>query len=520
VQPPSSSSRPGKFRFWLALGFVVLLLIAAAASTGPGITWDEPSYAAAGYSYYRWLAELSFRSFDRATIDRYWAVNHEHPPAAKLVYGPAGALEREHGLLTFLTARLLAVGMFVGLVGLVYAFVAGHFGRRAGVLAALSLVLMPRVFGHGCLAALDVPVALACFATTVVFARAHLGRWRAAAAGVLWGVALLTKINAVFLPFVLIPWALWRHGRRAVVPCVMLLVLGCATFVAGWPWLWHDTSSRICGYAVGMARRAQEGEHSKGTTDVPVHYLGRTYRARRAPWHYPFVMTLVTVPVALLVFAVIGARRSLAGGETRGIAVLVAASGLLHILVLAAPAVPKYDGVRLFMPAFPFIACLAGVGAARVWGWRGMAGKAVVAAALAASALVLICTHPYELSYYNGLVGGAWGARKLGFETTYWGDTVTPEVMAYVNRHCPDGSTVAIWPRHHAFLDSLPWMKKELEFRRDWEAGTPPADFLILFPRQSYLDEFTRGLLRNREPVRQWTYLGVPQCMLFDLRRQ
>ena len=509
----------GKFRFWLALGFVVLLLIGASASTGPGITWDEPSYATAGYSYYLWLAELSPQSFRRATINKHWEVNHEHPPAAKLVYGPAGALEKEHGLLTFLTARLLAVGMFVALVGLVYLFVTSYFGRLAGVLAALSLVLMPRVFGHGHLAALDVPVALACFATTLVFARADLNRWRAAAAGVLWGVALLTKINAVFLPLVLIPWALWYHRRRAVLPCMMLLVLGGATFVAGWPWLWHDTSIRIRGYAVGMSERTRQGEHSSGTTNVPVHYLGRTYRTRRAPWHYPFVMTLATVPVGLLVFAGAGARRSLARKGTRGIGVLILASGLLHIVVLALPMVPKYDGVRLFMPSFPFIACLAGVGAARVWDWRGRAGKAIVAAALAASALVLICTHPYELSYYNGLVGGAWGARKLGFETTYWGDTVTPEVMAYVNQHCPDGSKVAVWPRHQAFLDSLPWMRKGLEFRKDWEAGTPRADFLILFPRQSYLDEFTTDLVRNQKPIRQWTYLGVRQCMLFDLRR-
>ena len=495
---------------------MVLFVVGMTASVGPGITWDEPAYVSAGHRYCGWLGSPSI---GRAGIDEHWVSNHEHPPAAKIVYGLAAQIGEGLGFDVFFAARSAGVLMFVALVWLVYWFAGRRFGRTAGALAALSLVLMPRVFGHGHLAALDMPVALACFAATIALSRAHTGKWMAVTAGILWGVALLTKINAVFLPAVLIPWALWYHRKRAVIPCALLIVLGCLTFFAGWPWLWHDTWRRVGRYTINKTERLEKDDRAGGTTKVPVHYLGTTYRDDRAPWHYPFVMTLVTVPAGLLVFAGIGVRKARGGNGERGAGVLILASALLHLLVFALPVVPKYDGVRLFMPAFPFIACLAGIGGACVWNWRGRAGKAIVAAVLVVAAITLFCTHPYELSYYNALTGGAWGARKLGFETTYWGDTVNLEVVAYVNEHCPDGSTISARPPYFDFMNAVPGMKRELRLVKGWKPPRPPPDFLIVFPRQGYLDDFTNDLIRTREPARQWTYMGVPQCMLFDLRR-
>ena len=500
----------------IGLGLAALFLIGVAASVRPGVTWDEPAYVGAGVRYCQWLGSPSF---GRETIDEHWAWNHEHPPAATIVYGAAAQIGEALGIDIYVGARAAGVLMFVALAWLVYVFTARRFGRAAGVLAALSLALMPRVFGHGHLAGLDLPAALACFAATIAFSRAHRGKGWAVAAGILFGVALLTKINAVFLPLVLIPWALWVYRKRAVLPCVLLIVLGGVTFFAGWPWLWHDTWNRVGEYTINKAERLEEGDRAGGTTNVPVHYFGTTYREERAPWHYPFVMTLVTVPVGLLVFAGIGARRARAGTRQDGVGALILASALLHLVVLALPMVPKYDGVRLFMPAFPFIACLAGIGAAAVWNWRGRAGRIIVAVVLAVTACVLFATHPHELSYYNALTGGAWGARKLGFETTYWGDAVNLDVTAYVNEHCPDGSTISVRPAYYDFMgDHLPRTKSTLRLVKQWRPQRPP-DFLIVFLRQGHLDDFTAGLIRMREPARQWTYMGVPQCMLFDLRR-
>ncbi|MFO7898688.1 MAG: glycosyltransferase family 39 protein, partial [Planctomycetota bacterium] len=478
---PAPARRP--WRLWLVAGLLVVFLLSAGASTGPGITWDEPAYVAAGYSYVRWLGSPRLR-----TIDHHWGINHEHPPAAKLLYGALGAIEHESGLLAVLTARLGAALLFTVLVGLTYLFTARYYGRPAGALAGLSLLLMPRVFGHGHLAALDAPIALACLAVTLVFARIEAGWKWAAFAGALWGVALLTKVNALFLPIVLVPWAAWVLGKRAAVPCLAFVAAGVLVFFGGWPWLWPRPAERMGNYALNKTERlgGASGRRPAGTTTVPVHYFGRTYRERPAPWHYPLVLTAATVPVGLLVFAVLGCGAAVSGRKKIGL--LIAASGLVHLLAFVVPSVPKYDGVRLFLPAFPFLACLAGVGAARVWRWRGAVGRVIVWAVLLLSGGVLAWTHPYELSYYSALVGGARGARALGLETTYWGDVINPEVMGAVNRLCPEGSAVAVWPPYQHITQqeqaALPWMARDLWWDKDWSPGRPRPDFLLVFQRQ------------------------------------
>ncbi len=501
----------------MAVGLAALFLLSVFATTGPGITWDEPAYVAGGYQYVLWLRRPRIE-----TIDQYWVVNHEHPPAAKLVYGVLASLEAGHTLLALLTARIGAALLFTILAGLTYAFTARYFGRPTGALAGLSLVLMPRVFGHGHLAGLDMPVSLACLAVVAAFARIESGRRWAVLAGALWGVALLTKLNAIFLPVLLIPWAMWVFHKKAAGPCLLFLATGAVVFFLGWPWLWPQPVERTLNYALDKAERLEpNGLHRPDRpTSVPVHYLGRTYHDRPAPWHYPLVLTLVTVPAGLLVFAGIGCRAAWKA-RTR-VEVLVLGGGLLHLLVFVIPSVPKYDGVRLFLPAFPFIACLAGIGAAGVWRWRGRAGQGIVCAVFVLAAGMLVWTHPHELAYYNGLVGWAPGARALGFETTYWGGTINARVMAEVNELCPEGSTLAVWPPYMHMakdeLDALPWMGPGLHWDKEWRPGMPTPDFLLVFERQGYIGEGTRQLMGQGTMLREWTYLGVPHTRLIQMR--
>jgi hypothetical protein len=496
-------------------GLVLVFAASAATAFEPGLTWDEPTYVNAGQYYVAWFRTLSKRSLTGEGIYRYWAANHEHPPAAKLAYGLAAHLAQQTGLDPFLLARFAAAAMFTLLAGLVYWFIASQYNPLAGALAGLSLVLMPRVFGHGHFAALDVPAALGCLAATMFFCGTFVstrtgGRVRtslAVVAGLLWGVALLTKLNAIFLPLVLVPWALWYWRRQAVTPILLLLALGGGTFFAGWPWLWHDTVNRVKTYAINKTERMTDGERPTGTSDIPVQYLGTRYKDEKAPWHYPLVLTLATVPLGLLLMAGAGAARGVADKGHRAVTALIIASALLHLAVFVLPMVPKYDGVRLFMPAFPFIACLAGIGGAWLWRWR-VAGRPAVVFALGFTAVSLIFTTPYELSYYNEAVGGAWGAQRLGFETTYWGDTVTRSAIDYVGEHCPDGSHITIRPMNLSFINGAPGKP----------TGEP--DYLLVFPRQGMLGDSLAELRKTHTIVEEWTYLGVPQCILFGAPRQ
>ena len=61
---------------------------------------------------------------------------------------------------------------------------------------------------------------------------------------------------------------------------------------------------------------------------------------------------------------------------------------------------------------------------------------------LGSAALALVRIHPYELSYYNELIGGPRGAWERGFELTYWYDAFNDKVIAELNRRLPPSAEV------------------------------------------------------------------------------
>src|SRR5262249_20284419 len=73
---------------------------------------------------------------------------------------------------------------------------------------------------------------------------------------------------------------------------------------------------------------------------------------------------------------------------------------------------------------------------------RGIARPALAGLVLGSAAFALWRIHPYELSYYNELVGGPRGAWRRGFELTYWYDDFNPSVMDELNRRFPERAQV------------------------------------------------------------------------------
>ena len=106
------------------------------------------------------------------------------------------------------------------------------------------------------------------------------------------------------------------------------------------------------------------------------------------------------------------------------------------LLVFSWPGTPVYDGVRLFLMVFPLWAVWVGIGArlligrptVAAWPLRLRYGMLAVFVVLQGTGLIVY--HPCQLSYYNLLVGGLPGAQRLGFEVTYWGDTVREPMLA------------------------------------------------------------------------------------------
>ena len=187
--------------------------------------------------------------------------------------------------------------------------------------------------------------------------------------------------------------------------------------VVGWlgnPAWWRETLPRLAHYYMLSMDR-------QGTLpDIQILYFGQLYEFS-LPWHNALVLMAITVPAAILGAGVIG----LVWGLRRIRRDRLPLYFLIHFLTLPVIRMfptPAHDGVRLFLPTFFFLAAFAG------WGtvWLAdlltrvvrlpprLARPALAGLVLGSAALTLVRIHPYELSYYNELIGGPRGAWERG----------------------------------------------------------------------------------------------------------
>jgi len=124
---------------------------------------------------------------------------------------------------------------------------------------------------------------------------------------------------------------------------------------------------------------------------------------------------------------------------------------------LALPSAPMHDGVRLFLPLFPFYCVLAGTGAVAVGEWvtrglqvrfpaiaerRDLVVALSIVAFIAPAAFRTAQIHPYQLSYFNALVGGVEGAERRGLELTNLKEVLNRAVLEDLAETIPPDAKV------------------------------------------------------------------------------
>ena len=217
--------------------------------------------------------------------------------------------------------------------------------------------------------------------------------------------------------------------------------------VVGWlgnPAWWRETLPRLTHYY--MLNTNRQGV----LPDIQIIYFGQLYEYS-LPWHNGFALMAITVPVAILGAAAVG----LIWGVLRIRRDRLPFYFLVHLLTLPVIRMfptPAHDGVRLLLPTFFFLSAFAGWGT--IWLADSLARVirvprsvpwlrlALTGAVLGSSAVALVRVHPYELSYYNEVVGGPRGAWQKGCELTYWYDAYTNRVLDDLNRRFPEGAEV------------------------------------------------------------------------------
>lgn len=554
-----------------ALGLTYLALLLATVD-GLGYARDEGFYYHAARvleAYFGLFGEPGAEPFAREVTDRYFAVNHEHPVLMKLLFALSHrvlheglGLFSEHGTAYRFPAMLLAALA----VSVTYLFGRAAYGRPPALLSAALFAAIPAIFYHSHLACFDVPVLSLWLVTTYVYYRSLTARGLAfvIGSGVLYGLLLDTKHNAWLLPFALLlhlaltrgaaitrgfPLPLGRE-RRLIVPYSLLAMatLGPVVFFAGWPWIWHDTIARLREYA----------EFHLGHEYYNMEFLGRTYWKPPMPRLYAWVMTLATVPAITLSLFALGAGASLrnafgaplarilrrsapVSADTAGVArtperISLDALWAVCLLVSYAPwfssDTPIFGGTKHWLTAYPFLGLFAGRGfvlvvdgltgalRSRSWfeRWGGARGVAAgVACACAIGPAVMTAhSHPFGLSFYTPLVGGAPGAASLGLNRTFWGYT-TGSLAAALNERGSPGDVVYV---HDTALQSWELMTRDGRVRSDLR-GTLNihASRLALYHHEPHMSRVEYQIwvdYGTLAPVAVADYDGVPVAWLYQ----
>ena len=280
--------------------------------------------------------------------------------------------------------------------------------------------------------------------------RATLDRPRLAlllASGAASGLAMVQKSPAVFLvpcAVLLLTASLLRQGvsRASTVGMLRALALwgvaAAVIYVAAWPAMWGDPLGTIEKVLNTATRYAAEG-HTPGN-----YFLGQA--VHDPGWlFYPVVALFRLSPLTL-----VGLVGVLARFTTKGFPGVrsFALAALLSYSVLFGGFMSLGDKMfdRYLLPAIPALMITAAVGllwlATSFQQWvhsqwslgrylspRRMS-MGVVVLALVVQAVVLLAHHPYYLTYYNPLLGGATQARRALL--VGWGEGYD-QAAAYLN---------------------------------------------------------------------------------------
>jgi len=387
--------------------------------------------------------------------------------------GWLGAIEAHH-LAPILWFTLLLIAF--------HRFVLGTLGRWPAVIAVLALATYPRLLAHSHFNLKDIP-SLTLFSLVVfAFYRGVTAEsWRSIlAASVLWGVAIATRPNSLFLPLVLAPWLAWvlwsrhRAGRRLLTrelraALVAFPFVSLVATLACWPFLLADFP-----------------RHLLATIDflVSFGYGGDGH------WHAaPAINGLVTMPVVVLALAAVGLvaaclRPARLGGE--GLLLLLVGWLVVPPLRVSIPSAVDYDVIRHWLEFVPPVCVFAGLGGARILAGLGALGRRLFPAAAAKArgglatgvALCLvglsfspviaweIRNHPNQLVFYNALVGGLQGAqrRQLRGATDYWGIS-TRSGMRWLGEHAEPNAALVVPIGHStvAYTEKV-WLRKDIRF--------------------------------------------------------
>lgn len=443
--------------------FIALLfgVIGFSTISDYGVIIDSPPHFALGDFY---LNAFKTGDFNQSNMYQFggphymeaesgmWVSIQAYGPFTNFIGGVVSQFSKNLDYVTSYHLHLIIFAMILLLV--IYFFVLKIYGRLAAVISTISLALFPEFIGHAHNNMKDVPLATFVTLTLVAFYNGLVGKsWKwLMASAVFLGIAVSLKFTSLFIPLILLVWYLIINRRKIrydkfsktlKLPLPLSLIaypfVALISFFAVNPYLWTSV--------IEMKRRVWNLLHQWGSNmTVNVFYFGRNYLAYNLPWHYPWIMLIITTPPIILALTLVGIYSSIKTFSENKASSLVLLWFFIPIAKFSIPSVSVYSNVRLFLESIPALCILSGVGAKYVWGLLKRKGKIAMLIFLAlfysTLLLFLINLHPYEITYHNFLSGGVKGAEK-NFEIDYWGNSLK-EGIVWVEENLEENATLIV----------------------------------------------------------------------------
>ena len=389
------------------------------------------------------------------------------------------------------------------------------------VAATLLLFLMPRVVCDLMANIKDFPeLVFFSLALLMFFAGYERGStWLIVASGLIWGLALGTKANAVFLPLIVIAYVAIRRtaSRRIWVALALAAIAGVAVMFASWPYLWAAPIDRLL---------------------ENFHYLSfRSAHANPKSILNPWVALALTTPPAVIVLFLASLPLVLVRAIRRDPLSLFL---LLWFGVIAArisSGIVNFDGVRHFLEIFPPIATIAAIGVVEfVRRFKPAVAAALVAIPICATAYATISTHPFETAYWNAFCGGLAGAqaRSIPSSCDYWAASYRIG-LDWIHHNAPRGSVLIVPIAGHTVKLVAPIrLRPDIRFVSYPRGGGPAAAamrirqvsaaasrvpvYVMFVPRPDWSTELDADCMRRLKPERAWSLNRAPVLLIYRYR--
>ena len=411
------------------------------------------------------------------------------------------------------------------LLGLMTFFLWPRLGATATLLSAVFLATHPAFLWHS-LANFKDPVAAVLFVVTTMAAVLALRRGAVGfilAVGLLFGLALAGKGNALFLPVTVLVALPMAYGmpalkavfrRRVFLSTVVGFAVAPLVAFAVWPWLWTDVSAHL-------VRHVDAVLHNRSGS-------GQAFGGAKSAFFGAPEVFLSGFFIGLLVLAA-RPRWIREHPERRPVLGVALALVLVPIVQASWPGAKHYDSVRRFLEFVPAAAVLAGAGFAALL--SGMAAKPslrivrLVAAVLIAAATLepLVRSHPDEHVFYNRWIGGLAGAQERGVPSAvdYWGHSYR-RVFEWLREKAPEGATVytPTGPQV-ARLSNEVWGREDLVLPgsgplRATEVPDGPI-YVAFVIRPEYQNLLASWCLQKLEPAFEVSSQGVVLAKVYEV---